>query len=294
MNKPKIILTHSGRFHADEVFGTAVLKLVFPDAQIVRTRDKKEIESAHIVLDVGGVYDEIKDRFDHHQIGGAGKRDNGIPYASFGLVWKKYGTQVCGDEAVAKIIDKNLVSPIDAMDNGINLVSSINEGAFPVFIQDIFFLFTSTWQEKERTLDQGFFEVFDLAHKIIMRSIVHARAQVVGDSAVLDAYKKTTDKRLVILEEKYSYGTLYQYPDLLFVVIPDSQPGQWKLQAVEKDDTTYSVRKSLPESWAGKRDLELQKETGVSDALFCHNARFMAVTKSKEGALELAQIALKD
>ena len=43
------------------------------------------MDSADIVIDVGGQYDPDAGRFDHHQRGGAGERENGIPYSSFGL-----------------------------------------------------------------------------------------------------------------------------------------------------------------------------------------------------------------
>ena len=39
-----------------------------------------------------------------------------------------------------------------------------------------------------------------------------------------------------------------------------------------------------------KKDLE--KVTGVPGSVFCHNDRFVAVAKTKEGAIELAQLAL--
>ena len=48
----------------------------------------------------------------------------------------------------------------------------------------------------------------------------------------------------------------------------------------------------LPESWAGKKDEELQQASGVSDAIFCHRGRFMAVAKTYEGVLKMAEIAL--
>ena len=48
----------------------------------------------------------------------------------------------------------------------------------------------------------------------------------------------------------------------------------------------------LPESWAGKDGEELQKITGVPDAIFCHNKRFMASAGSREGAIALAQKAI--
>src|SRR5437764_1161911 len=94
------IVAHNGNFHADDVFAVATVLLVlersdFPAwrqaiPKIIRTRDPKTIEKADFVVDVGGVYDAENNRFDHHQAGGAGTRANGIPYASFGLVWKKF------------------------------------------------------------------------------------------------------------------------------------------------------------------------------------------------------------
>ncbi len=42
----------------------------------------------------------------------------------------------------------------------------------------------------------------------------------------------------------------------------------------------------------GLRDEELQKITGVEDAVFCHKGLFLAVSKSKEGAVKLAELAL--
>ena len=83
------VVTHNGNFHADDVFSIAVLKHVLPTFKLVRTRDKALIESADYVIDVGGEYDPETNRFDHHQRGGAGERENGIPFSSFGLVWKK-------------------------------------------------------------------------------------------------------------------------------------------------------------------------------------------------------------
>ncbi len=58
---------------------------------MIRTRDLEVINKADIVIDVGGEYNADTGRFDHHQRGGAGERENGIPYSSFGLIWQKYG-----------------------------------------------------------------------------------------------------------------------------------------------------------------------------------------------------------
>jgi Uncharacterized conserved protein related to MYG1 family len=50
----KTIGTHSGMFHCDEVLGCSMLKLLYPDAEIIRTRDQKELDKLDLVLDVGG------------------------------------------------------------------------------------------------------------------------------------------------------------------------------------------------------------------------------------------------
>ena len=51
------VVTHNGNFHADDVFSIAVLKHLYPSFNLVRTRDKALMDSADIVIDVGGQYD---------------------------------------------------------------------------------------------------------------------------------------------------------------------------------------------------------------------------------------------
>ena len=93
------LVTHGGSFHTDDVFACATLQLYLEKQdikyEIFRTKDKSIIEGGDIVFDVGGKYDGEK-YFDHHQKETAGKRDNGILYASFGLIWKHYGPELVG------------------------------------------------------------------------------------------------------------------------------------------------------------------------------------------------------
>src|SRR3989344_7953949 len=92
MSKIKVI-THNGDFHADDVFAMASLMLLHKNKiEIMRTRDEAIInKGANYVIDVGGIYDDERNIFDHHQSGGAGERSSGIPYASFGLLWSTKG-----------------------------------------------------------------------------------------------------------------------------------------------------------------------------------------------------------
>ncbi len=297
MNKIKII-THNGDFHSDDVFAVATLHMVFEKdskIEVLRTRDEKEFESADVLLDVGGIYDESKNRFDHHQTGGAGERENGIPYASAGLVWKKYGEQICGDKEVADAIDVKLFLPIDANDNGVNIYDSIVGGFLPYTIQDLVNTYRSTWKEDPHKNDENFMEIVSLAKKIIEREVVLARdykdAKVLAEKDYADA----NDKRLIVLSGKHpAFRVLMNHPEPLFVVYQDGVHDFWKVKAVGDDKQVFKNRKLFPETWAGKRDKELADVTGVPDALFCHNKLFLVVAKSKAGALALAQIALEN
>ena len=107
--------------------------------KVIRTREKKILAKADFVLDVGGEYNPDKDRFDHHQQGGAGKRDNKISYSTFGLLWKKYGEEVCGSKEIADVLDKKLVQVIDADDNGFNLYQTTVEGVYPFLLTDVIY-----------------------------------------------------------------------------------------------------------------------------------------------------------
>ena len=93
--------THDHMFHADDVLAGALLRLVFPDVAFVRTRDPLRWIQAEVVFDVGGRYGVgLKEGergphvYDHHQRGGP-TRDDGKPFASFGLLWRAVGDKVC-------------------------------------------------------------------------------------------------------------------------------------------------------------------------------------------------------
>ena len=293
--KKKKIITHNGSFHADDVFAVATIALAFPKEkiEIVRTRDEARMKNADFVVDVGRIYDENILRFDHHQEGGAGKRENGIPYASFGLVWKKFGEKICGSYQ-SKIIDKGLVSFIDAGDNGIDLIEE-KKGISNFSISTLISVFNSTSLEKDIN-DKTFLELVEFAKKVIKREIAGSEEYIFGEKEIIEAYKKSGDKRFIVLDKQIDKviinDTLQEFPEVLFVIHPYHKIGS-AVRAVRKNASSFESRKNLPMAWAGKSDEELQKITGVKDAVFCHNARFIANAKSKEGAIDLVKIALE-
>ena len=292
-NGMKKIVTHSGNFHTDEVFACAVLSLLHKGAvEIVRSRDGDVWATGDYVVDVGGEYNIPSGRFDHHQIGGAGVRDNGVPYSSFGLVWKEYGENLAGSVYAMTVIDRMVVQPVDAGDNGFETFGVRGEVS-PFILQDVVSSFRPVWNE-ERTEDEGFFEAYNVAKRILEREIVRAQSEEEGKRHVEEAYIAAKDKRIIVLEDHYPwYEALGTKLEPLFVVKPDrGEGGKWKIEAVRSDIHSFKNRKNLPTSWAGKTGAELAEVSGVSDALFCHTKLFIAVAGSKEGAIKLAQVAV--
>ena len=290
----KTIVIHDGKFHADDLFAVATLRLVLDHkCTVIRTRDEKKIADADYVADVGAINDQDKNRFDHHMTEGAGFHANGIPYASFGLVWKKFGVQLAGSAEIAARIEEKLVSSIDADDNGVSLVTPKGD-VVPYGFQSFLYTYRPTWREDPSMYDTSFMELLPVAERIIMREIAIARDTLMAKDAVEKAYQNAEDKRIIVLDANYPFQeTLIQYPEPLYIVSQRPGDTKWKAEAIHEKMYGFDCRKQFPESWAGLRDAELEKVTGVQGAVFCHRARFLAVAETKEGALALAKLAVE-
>lgn len=293
----RIILTHSGSFHADDIFAVAVLKLVYgDDLEVIRSREDHFLSEADIVVDVGGIYDPEKLRFDHHQTAGAGHRENGIPYASFGLVWKSFGQQICESNDVALKIDKKLVSYIDAVDNGVSTFDMVFEDVYPYTIVDFFFSFKN-FDDTVEELDKTFIILVEEAKKLIKREIKKEKIYESLRNKIFEIYSKSEDRGIIILNERLPWERiLSSLPEPIFVVYPgegdNGEYKNWIAQGVPVKENSFELRKYFPESWAGKTGNELVKLTGVVDVTFCHRKRFIVSAKTREGAIEIAQKAL--
>ncbi|MAZ41010.1 metal-dependent hydrolase [bacterium] len=284
-----VIVTHDGGFHSDEVFATATLLLISPDSRIVRSRKPEDWEKGDYVVDVGGVYDEEKNRFDHHQVEGAGERENGIPYSSFGLVWKKFGKQVSQSDEVFEYIDKELAQPIDAHDCGIKIVRS-EKGLSEYTIGKVIHTFMPL--DESADTNEAFQKAVMFAQKILCAEIDAKKYEIGARAKIKEAYEQSEDKRILVLEERIPWEkeVIEAHQDVLFVVYPHTS--QWRVKTVKKNLLTFEPRKALPKEWGGKIKDDLASVTGVSDAVFCHRALFTAGAGSKEGALALAKLAV--
>ena len=111
-----IAITHGGKFHADDVFSAALLKMINPQMDIVRVFQIPD-DFDGIVFDIGA------GKYDHHQER-AEVRENGVPYAAFGLLWRDFGKDIMSRglsenqaKKEAEIFDEKFIQPLDEDDN---------------------------------------------------------------------------------------------------------------------------------------------------------------------------------
>lgn len=306
-----IIATHSGSFHADDVCGVAILSVILDETPvIIRTRDPKEIQAADFAVDVGGIWDAPAGRFDHHQKGFDGKRESGVVYASSGLVWAAHGIAFLrsvlpslSDEQAGELhrqVDDELIQHLDMADTGAAagapgrfglsaLMNAFNITREEKEIQDALGLTRPTAPE-----DIKFAQAVKVMQNLLVRVCWHAYNGLRSKAIVLASEQLLKGRILVLSAAGLDWIPVVcaRMPDVRFVIYPDSADSQYQVRTVPVAPESFDAKLDLPAAWAGLRDGAFARETGVADAVFCHNARFICGAVSKEGAIALATHAL--
>lgn len=292
----KTVATHNGSFHPDDVFAVATMQLKFgvDEVNVIRTRDEEKIAEADYVLDVGGVHNPESGRFDHHQAG-APVRENGIPYAAFGLVWKAFGADVTS-EYVAENIERAIVQPIDAGDNGVSLYELNEYKVQPAELFSVISSYSPIEERSEEAFLEAFLEAVTFARGYLERLIAYYTHQETENKKAGALYEASESKEMIIAEEHISKNMFIQFSDVKVLVAPvETEEGEvWRATVIPKDYGTFETRASFPAEWGGLRAEDLRQISGIEDAQFCHRAQFLFVAKSKEGAVAGAKVAMNE
>ena len=308
-----LIATHGGKFHADDAWAVAVLKVLFPEADIVRTREQARIDAADFAIDVGGVWDPASGRFDHHQKEFDGARVSGVPYASAGLVWREYGARcvavlaerhtgerLADDTAqqIAYAIDADIVQYLDLSDVGVAKNAPGSYGLSAVVSG-----FNPGWLDEQRLGYGEAVEVYRMGQFMravefltdIMGNAVRYRVGAMLAVTQVRQAEVLEDGKLLFLKNAalpWSSVVRKEMPKVLFVISHSLTEQRYMLHTVSVDTESFDARADLPEAWAGLREAELAAVTGVEDAVFCHTGRFIAAARTYAGALAMARQAL--
>ncbi len=309
-----VIVTHSGKFHADDAWAVAALKIVFPQSEVVRTRDPAQVEAADFAVDVGGIWDPATGRFDHHQKGFAGARQSGVPYASAGLVWKEYGARCVSilaethtghrlsDNSAAEMayaIDADIVQYLDLSDVGAARNAPGGYGLSAVVSG-----FNPNWLDEQRVgygdADAAYrLSQFHRAAELLTDIMINAVKYRVGALLSVQQVRQSElleEGRVLFLQNgaiPWSQVVRKEMPKVLFVISHNIAEQRYMIHAIPISSESFDARADLPEEWAGLRDAELAAVTGVPDAGFCHTGRFIAAAKSYEGIRTMATLALQ-
>ena len=298
------LVTHSGGFHADELLSSVVLTRLFPQAELIRSRDPKWVTPAadKIIFDVGGLHDVQAQIFDHHQRPSP-LREDGQPYSSFGLIWAHYGRQylaaldVPADDidAIHTKFDTKFVLPIDLLDNGAmepSIAGPLSILTLPSLLGSLKPVFDDTSPTAD---DDAFLSALPIARAFVEAQIRNFAAKARAQSLVQAAIEKAGSSAILELPMGMPYRSELvkaEADHILFVVNPRGDT--WTLGGIKLSNDTFEQRADLPAAWAGLTDAALEEASGVKGAKFCHNARFLAVASTREAILKMAEIAVQE
>ena len=296
------LITHSGIFHADDVFATALLKLFFGnECNVVRTTDPEKIKMWSQRPDAI-VYDIGLGQYDHHQ---ANKevRDNGIPYAAFGLLWKEYGKAVAEQvllednwDKFCVSIENTLVIPIDATDNGIQVKTDQEFNLYT--ISSAISSFNVSWDEdleafdSVRTENEQFMKAVNFAYNVLINVISKTISKIKAEDRVkqhLDNARNGIMEMDIYLPWQDIVLNNEDPENLVNFVIFPSQRGGFNVQAVPVELGSFETRIPFPEAIRGKSQNEIEEISGVYDVRFCHNSGFLANVGNLQSAYKLIE-----
>ena len=265
--------THGCKFHSDDVFSTAFLRMLKPDIQIIRGNEVPE-DFDGIVYDIG------MGKFDHHQLDKE-YRENGCPYAAFGLLWREFGAACVGEEEAAKF-DAKFVQPLDESDNTgcsnvlANIISEFNPG----------------WDSDE-SFDDCFWKAEKFA-EVILNNHFEAIAGIERGRELVRADMERCDGEVLILSKFAPWKGEVKGSGYQMVVYPSNRGGysaQGVPDAESEEENTLVCE--FPQEWRGKTAEELVEITGLKTIRFCHPAGFLAAAEEQEDAVAMARMAIE-
>lgn len=261
--------THGGNFHADDVFSSALLRILNPHIEILRGNVVPE-EFDGIIYDVG------RGKFDHHQNQKL-YRENGIPYAAFGLLWKEFGRLLLTD-ADAEAFDKDFIQQMDLSDN----TGEYHE------LSRIISDFNPAW-DAEVSIDERFLEAVDFAQTILKNRIQKILAKRKAQKEVMRLLDEQ-EGSVLVMDRFHPWKDVVCASDKLFVIFPSARGG-YMIQAVPKSADAVEIKKAFPVEWRGKTKEELKEITGIETFTFCHMSGFICSADTIEDAKKIVQLS---
>lgn len=269
-----LVATHSGPFHADDVFAFALLRtFVDKNATVIRTRDLTKIAAADIAIDVGGEFDPARKRFDHHQASYQGHRSS----AGMVLDWLEREGHL--DPSLAGRLRQEWIDHIDAVDTG-RLTPDPTSPTYGAMVSAL-----AECGFDEASMDEAYLTAVAMT-EAVLRGLLAAEDKTELARAAVSrgmAEAQAKGRRVIRLDGRYKWKRVYfelggaTHPTD-FILFPDSEGA--RLMAIPPSEDSFAQKRPLPAAWAGLTDAALSEVVGVAGARFCHKNRFIAAFDS--------------
>lgn len=297
-----IIGTHNGQFHPDDTAACSILCSLHSNkpVHILRTRNSEMLMQCDICVDIGG------GKFDHHQPGFNRKRENGIPYASAGLVWEKYGRNLielilakyfpghtCNINSIFQTFDDSVISLLDLEDNGIQA---------PPHCFGFISSFLPLWFDNDlKDFNKQFHHVLVTTMAVLENKLKETIGKEISKDIILPLWNSLEYFQNGILEIPaqtifwkeaiIAINASTQTDQIDFVIFP-YPAGGWAAQCVPPSlKDIYGQRIRFPAEWAGQTD-RLPEISGVKGARRCVTDCFFVTAATKEDIIKLCLLAL--
>lgn len=267
-NIPSKGYTHGGKFHADDVFSTALLQILNPDYTYERGLTPPS-DPDIIVYDIG------LGAFDHHQADRR-VRENGIPYAAFGLLWEAFGPRLL--PTMWEKFDEDFIQPLDLSDNT----------GVPNALADAIDYFNPSW-DASAPVNTGFPEAVALAKQVLTKAIERYESMARAKEHVEKALSQAED-HILILPSTMPWKS-FVTPEIDFVVYPSTRGG-YNAQAIDLDIEAGTHRCEFPSEWYGHSDAELVAISGRPGLRFCHKSGFLLAGDDLDTVLAVCKEAI--
>ena len=308
--------THDRMFHADDVLGGALLRMHAPEVTFVRTRDPQKWAQTDVVFDVGGDYAAGKDKrsgessgenesdesaspwvFDHHQRVGPNRND-GKPFASFGLLWRELGAVVGAkvlagvaaplrDEVLAAF-EADFVRSVDDHDNTGKSEHSGAQNAIRAIG-----MHGPVGPPSEDTTPQAFDAAYEQAvgfgiqviRRRLFKLLVRIETVPKIEAAIADAFAAKADH--LVFDFNSGGAGLWQSvvhaadPEGVLRWVTFDRGNGWIVRNIK---TACGEESFLPEAWRGLENDAADAATGIPGTVFVHRSGFLAVHDTLEGA----------
>lgn len=271
-------ITHSGKFHVDDVISTIFLSKLKENITLIRVPSIKNINVENKI-----VYDIGLGEFDHHQKNRNGQRKNGIFYSSIGLLWQKFGKEYLEVLEVKNInktfeyMDKELIQYIDAADN--MQTEYLENKISPDFIK----LCNPEWNE-DTPEDEAFLHALKLADDFWELYLKHAIAEVEAIDVILNKINNCKNCYLIFDREMpYRKAVKLCNNDRLKYIIFKSRREGYEIRTI---GDTCKFKKGLVQA----DNIEsARKLANIEDLIYVDTHRKLCCTKTLESAIRLVK-----